>query len=414
MSRASLYCGDAAEVLRSLPEASVQCCITSPPYWGLRDYQMPGQVGLERTPEEYVERLVVLYFRELWRVLKDDGTLWLNMGDAYSAAPCGNHGNGTSTLTNGGAWQSERNAPSPGAGPRQGHRSSFRRDRRAREDLAHKSAPGTKPKDLLGLPWMLAFRLRSAGWWLRSDTIVRRRLVCPCGCGVEMEQAEQVAGEIVWSKPNAMPSSALDRPTRSHEYVFLLAKSERYFYDAPAIAEPLMSGPSDLKKMQELKPRIAGRIDDSPLNAANPKSKLGRLRGVGGQAKARKNSGNLKRDIPADEDGRGIRNNHLGRGIPWENDGAGRNARSVWQIPVQPYAGAHFATFPEELARRCILAGSRPGDTVLDLFGGTGTVAKVALGHGRSAIHIDLNPEYIRLAQDRVGGLLCDVQGVVL
>ena len=229
---------------------------------------------------------------------------------------------------------------------------------------------------------MVAFALRTDGWWLRED--------------------------IVWQKPNGMPESVTDRCTRAHEYVFHLAKSERYYHDSVAIAEALQSAPSDRKKMEEGRDRPPGHkiadLDD-PLAKASGRSNLGRKRAVGGRAR----SGNLKRDIPTNGDGRGIPNDHRGRGIPWENDGSGRNARSVWTIPTQPYPGAHFAVMPAELARRCILAGSGPGDTVLDPFGGSGLVASVATGHGRDAVYIDLNPAYLELARERIGPMLCEV-----
>lgn len=278
MSRATLYCGDALTVLKRLPSESVRCCVTSPPYWGLRDYGVAGQLGLERTPEEYIATMVAV-FREVRRVLIEDGTLWLNLGDSYAQA-------------GGPGWQGKN-------GQRADRRFTAVRNTVAQREIGRRPPPSMKSKDLVGIPWMLAFALRSDGWWLRSD--------------------------IIWSKKNPMPESVTDRPTKSHEYVFLLSKAARYYYDAEAIAEP------------------------------------------------------------------------------WKF----RNARSVWEIATQPYPEAHFATFPEELARRCILAGSAPGDVLLDPFGGSGTVAQVATGNGRGAVYIDLNPKYVEMARQRIGPMLC-------
>ena len=294
-------------MLKTLPASSVRCCVTSPPYWGLRDYGTPGQLGLEPTPEEYVENMVAV-FREVRRVLTDDGTLWLNLGDSYA-----------NTGKSGGGPQGERWAE-------QGGRTT---------DCAGTfkyAPPGLKPKDLVGIPWRVAFALQADGWWLRSD--------------------------IIWSKPNPMPESVRDRPTKAHEYVFLLAKSERYYYDADAIAE---------NASQTSHGALAGDPGEKARFTGNHSGPLG-LVPVSGT----------------------------------------RNARTVWEITTKPYPEAHFATFPEELARRCILAGSASTDTVLDPFGGSGTVAAVAVGNGRRAIHIDLNPEYNELARNRIGPMLCE------
>jgi DNA modification methylase len=359
-----------------------------------------GELGLEPTPDLYVAHMVEV-FREVRRALTDDGTLWLNLGDSYAtgAGRVGEHPGGgaqdarwAGTDRRGG--RSDRLDNGRGDQP-----AELRRKTRATRDGTHAGKhvgmaamgpmtqpnrlpiPGLKPKDLVGIPWMVAFALRTDGWWLRE--------------------------EIIWAKPNGMPESVTDRCTRAHEYVFHLAKSERYFHESIAIAEPLQSGPSDLKKMRDGGDRYGGKTltADDPRYKANKGTNIGKKRAVGGRAR----SGNLKRDIPTNEDGRGIPNDHRGRGIPWENDGSGRNARSVWTITTRPYPGAHFATFPEELARRCIVAGSAPGDTVLDPFGGSGTVAQVATGNGRNAIYIDLNPQYLELAQQRIGPMLVDL-----
>jgi DNA modification methylase len=401
---ATLYCGDVRTVLASLPDGSVQTCVTSPPYFGLRDYGHEGQLGLEPTPDAYVAGMVAV-FREVRRVLRDDGTLWLNIGDSY-AGSWGNQGRkeerGTQRPINGGMLTPVHDGRYPTTGSNTG---------------AIPEGATYKAKDLLGIPWLVAFALRADGWYLRSD--------------------------IIWAKPNPMPESVTDRPTKAHEYVFLLTKSARYYYDAAAIQE------------DAARPERAGK----PLGYWGGPNSIAR----------------------AAVDGR----------APTGNEGArtpvvgatSRNARTVWSIATQPYSGAHFATMPEELARRCILAGSSakacehcgapwervtsrgdvtaptfkplaiaesgslpdgPGihrnmggryqkwldenpmvttgwqptcacadntgrgkGVVLDPFGGSGTTAAVAVGHGRSAIHIDLNPAYIELARTRIGPMLC-------
>ncbi|NDR56319.1 DNA-methyltransferase [Aliiruegeria sabulilitoris] len=253
--------GDALSTLRQLKDKSVQCAVTSPPYWSVRDYGHPRQIGLEATLPEYLNRLMAV-FSEVRRVLRDDGLLWLNLGDGYTS---GNR---------------NRRAPD--------HLN------RAREMSARPRTPeGLKAKDLLGVPWRLAIALQSQGWHLRSDTI--------------------------WHKPNAMPESVKDRPTRCHEYLFMLSKSERYFYDREAVLE----------------------------------------------------------------------NN-------------GRNPRSVWSINTKPYKGAHFATYPEDLVRPCILSSTKPGDIVLDPFFGSGTTGVVAADLRRRYVGIDLNTDYVELARDRL------------
>jgi site-specific DNA-methyltransferase (adenine-specific) len=264
--------GDAHVVLGRLPDKSVQSVITSPPYWGLRDYNLPGQIGLEDTLPQFLNRLVTI-FAEVKRVLKDDGTLWLNIGDGYTS---GNRG-----------WR----APD---------KKNAARAMNVRPDTPE----GLKPKDLLGIPWRLAFRLQEDGWYLRSD--------------------------IIWHKPNAMPESVKDRPTRAHEYLFLLSKSEQYYYDRTAILE---------------------------VN--------------------------------------------------------GRNKRSVWSVNTQPLSLPHAATFPPALIRPCILASTRPGDYVLDPFFGSGTVGLVCEETRRNYIGIELHPEYVSLAVERLGPLTTQVVKVV-
>jgi DNA modification methylase len=354
----TILTGDCREVLKTLPDASVHCCVTSPPYWGLRDYgtatweggeascshtnhhgeqgksgeradrtftgsqnyyrdicakcgarRIDAQIGLERTPEEYVASLVAV-FREVRRVLRDDGTLWLNMGDSYT-----------------GYW-----------GKKYAHK-PFGEDRTPdasttpNKDTPDWWAMGLKPKELVGIPWRVAFALQADGWWLRSD--------------------------IIWSKPNPMPESVTDRPTKSHEYLFLLAKSDRYHYDAAAIAEPAQV---------EKEGKIIGRGKQGYAKAS----------GANGRQPQQDNSGGY-------------------------GDGKVRNKRDVWTVPTSPYKGAHFATFPPALILPCILAGCPVGGTVLDPFGGSGTTGAVASGNSRKAVVVELNPDYVKLAQDRCG-----------
>ena len=350
MSRATLYVGDAIEVLRTLPAESVQCCVTSPPYWGLRDYGVQGQMGLEATPAEYVERLVRA-MREVHRVLAGDGTLWLNMGDSFVAAPNSGRGWDKSALTQ----------------PKGRERKVQLAQRASR--LKGRRFEGLKPKDMVGLPWTVALALRADGWWLRSD--------------------------IIWSKKNCMPESVKDRPSRNHEYVFLLSTSARYYYNAERIAEP--ASPNTHARYARGRSDSHKYADGGPGNQTIAKS-LDHMRRPGVHPKAA-------------EPGSGIRAN-TSFSAAVKDVVEMRNARSVWEITTQPYSGAHFATFPEELARRCVVAGSKPSDVVLDPFGGSGTVAAVAVGNGRQAIHIDLNPKYLELARNRIGPMLCDVEAI--
>ena len=299
----TIYQGDVLDRLRDLADESVQCCVTSPPYWGLRDYGAEGQIGLETTPAEYVAALTTV-FAEVRRVLRDDGTLWLNLGDCYTS------GNRTTRdddvkLS---ARAMSRRAPVPG---------------------------GLKPKDLVGIPWMVAFALRADGWYLRKD--------------------------IIWHKPNAMPESVTDRPTSSHEYLFLLSKRLRYYYDHIAIREP-----------------DAGT--DHPRRILDGQASLEPSGGLSGVHS-------------------GIRTTE-GRNGKGRN-GKGRNRRSVWTIATRPYLGAHFATFPEALVEPCILAGTKVGDTVLDPFAGSGTTLAVAKRLDRGGVGIELNPDYAELAARR-------------
>ncbi|MBM7324820.1 site-specific DNA-methyltransferase [Agrobacterium sp. S2] len=256
-----IFEGDALTVLQRLPDQQAQCIVTSPPYWGLRDYNIGDQIGLEPTLPQFINSLVSV-FREARRVLRDDGVLWLNIGDGFTS---GNRG-----------WRApDKKNP-------------------ARAMSVRPNTPeGLKPKDLMGIPWRLAFALQDDGWYLRAD--------------------------IIWNKPNAMPESVRDRPTRSHEYLFMFSKQEQYYYDRDAVKE---------------------------LN--------------------------------------------------------GRNLRSVWNVNTTPFPGAHFATFPHKLVDPCVKASTRPGDFVLDPFFGSGTVGLAAEQLGRSYVGIELNPEYVALAADRL------------
>lgn len=263
-----LFEGDALTVLRCLPAASVRCVVTSPPYWGLRDYGIAEQIGLEASMHQFINRLVAI-FTEVKRVLTEDGTLWLNIGDGYTS---GNRG----------------------------YRAPDKKNPARAMGVRPETPEGLKPKDLLGIPWRLAFALQDDGWYLRSD--------------------------IVWHKPNAQPESVKDRPARAHEYLFMLTRSERYFYDWAAVREPA-------------------------------------------------------------------------------DHGGLRNRRSVWPVNTRAFAGAHFATFPPDLIRPCILASTQPGDYVLDPFFGSGTVGLVCRQEQRQYLGIELNPEYVALATNRLQGL---------
>lgn len=365
----TIHTGDALAVLRTLPDQSIQTCITSPPYYGLRDYgtgsweggdpncthqqeqpryngpkqttaQVSGhasqaekhgrthcpmcgatrtdsQIGLEDTPEEYVQRLVAV-FREIRRVIRDDGTAWVNLGDSYNTgttAPSKPTHN-----ANVGYWQ---NADTIGR-PRM-------------------NWPGLKTKDLCGIPWRVALALQADGWYLRSD--------------------------IIWAKPNPQPESVTDRPTRSHEYLFLLSKSQKYYYDADSIKEPLANS-SIVRLSQPTFDQQTG----GPKDYAN---------GTNTNRSTRRTLSNLKQKLADDPT-------------------AGRNKRDVWTIPTQPYKEAHFATYPEALVEPCILAGSPPHATVLDPFTGSGTTGAVALRLNRNFVGIELNPQYVEMAERRL------------
>lgn len=310
-----IICGDCLEVMRGMEANSVNCCVTSPPYWGLRDYEVEGQIGQEESLQTYVARLVGV-FEEVLRVLRDDGTLWLNLGDSYVSTPPGNarpdHTGPTLTGTRGAqGWTAESQA-----------------------QAKSRNFGGLKNKNLIGMPWRVAFALQEAGWYLRS--------------------------EIVWHKPNPLPESVRDRPARCHEQIFLLSKSAHYWYDADAVRQPVTGNAH---------PRGDG---------VNPKSRM--------NAKYCRQNGSFSAAVS---------------GLT-----SSRNLRDVWTIPTRGYKGAHFATFPPDLIRPCILAGCPAGGTVLDPFTGAGTTGMVALEEGRQFVGIELNPEYVQLTKDRLEPLL--------
>lgn len=323
--------GDALELLKGLPDACVDCCVTSPPYYGLRDYGVDGQIGLEKSPEEYIDRLVRV-FREVKRVLRDDGTLWLNIADCYA-------GSGK------GAARYPDNAVKYKQGTNRGILGAVK--------TTTIKTPGIKRKDLIGIPWMLAFALRADGWYLRQD--------------------------IVWYKPNCMPESVRDRCTKSHEYIFLLSKSTKYYFNHEAIKEPCVG-------FDKSSPR--GSRGALTPNAGRRKGNARSFRGGGAYTSGRSfdNSAVIDRETHGNT----------------PNDTGLRNRRDVWCIPTRGCDDAHFATFPEKLIEPCILAGSRLGGTVLDPFIGAGTTAVVAQKSGRNYIGIELNPEYAKMAIRRI------------
>lgn len=334
-----IYQGDVLDVLRTWPDEFVQSVVTSPPYWGLRDYGVEGQIGLEKTPEEYVAKMVDV-FREVRRVLRDDGTCWLNLGDSYAASG-NNSGSTPEDLT-------EKQRSNGGC-------------------IYKKRLPlnGLKPKDLVGIPWRVAIALQADGWYLRSD--------------------------IIWAKPNPMPESVTDRPTKAHEYIFLLTKSERYFYDADAIKE-----------------KAIYREDERPFGDAG-----GNRHGDEGRLYKPQDRRPLYKDAKSydgkhSDKQRGHVRRHAGFNDRWdamdkaEQCGGMRNKRSVWTVATHSFPEAHFATFPEKLIEPCIMAGSRAGDVVLDAFMGAGTTALVSARFNRRFLGIELNQKYIDIAVRRV------------
>lgn len=323
--------GDALNVLKTIGDETVNCCVTSPPYYNLRDYGCDGQIGLENTPEEYIQKLVEI-FREVKRVLKKDGTLWVNISDSYAGSGKGRVKGGTAKKETFGNLQRANQGTLNGM-------------------LTKTKSDSCKAKDLIGIPWMLAFALRADGWYLRSD--------------------------IIWAKPNPMPESVRDRCTKSHEYIFMLSKSPRYYFDSDAISEPVAE--STIKRVQQDLDNQQGSYTPSKAN--------GKMKAVvryGGKkytenpdAFYRTKSGNMYNFRPK------------------------RNKRDVWTVTTKPFKGAHFATFPPDLIEPCVLAGCPEGGVVLDPFAGSGTTGMVAQQNGRDFILIELNEEYVNLCADR-------------
>lgn len=330
--------GDCRDVLKTLPEKSVQCCVTSPPYFGLRDYGHDSQIGAEPTPDEFAAELVAV-FRDVRRVLKDDGTLWLNLGDSYSGA---GHGGG-------GSFEKERNWR---VGNPDKNNGSSNRDGLGR-------VSGIKPKDLIGIPWRVAFALQADGWYLRQD--------------------------IIWAKPNPMPESVTDRCTKAHEYIFMLTKQAKYYYDQDAIKEPM--------SMSSVARLLQPGLDDQAGYARVPGKTNGNMKAVGKIDKQR---------------GHGRR--HDGFNARWdamekqEQCSGMRNKRSVWTVATRPFKESHYATFPPSLIEPCILAGCPVGGMVLDPFGGAGTTGLVADRLQRNATLIELNSAYATMARNRIDG----------
>lgn len=310
--RCALLQGDCLQLLKGLPAQSIHCCVTSPPYFGLRDYGVDGQIGLEPTSDEFVAKLVEV-FREVKRVLRDDGTLWLNLGDSYA-------GSGKGPAGNLGKKHNERHME---------HTNS-----------SGNIPNGLKAKDLIGIPWKVAFALQADGWYLRQD--------------------------IIWHKPNPMPESVRDRCTKAHEYIFLLSKREKYYFDSEAIKEPYSDSYA--------KDRRHGKKE---LKHSNWKDYS--AQGDGVQTPTQLHDNMFTKEL-----------------------GTGRNKRSVWTVTTKPFKGAHFATFPPDLIEPCVLAGCPAGGFVLDPFNGAGTTGLVAIKHGRKYVGCELNPEYCDITVRRL------------
>ena len=327
--------GDCREKLAEFKAMGLiaQTCVTSPPYYGLRDYGHEGQIGLEETPEQFIANLVDV-FRSVRDVLADDGTLWVNIGDSYN-------GSGKGAMADGSVVAGGKQATNKGTTI-----GTFKKT----------DVQGLKPKDLIGIPWMLAFALRADGWYLRQD--------------------------IIWRKPNPMPESVTDRCTKSHEYIFLLSKSQKYYFDSEAIKEPSVT--------QENRPSgiVRNRIYEYDSKENELRSKRDSF----------KREGSKRADA--------IPNQCVGTHRPERNESEYetdfRNKRSVWDVATKPYSGAHFAVYPEELIIPCVLAGSREGDVVLDPFMGSATTAAVAIKNGRNYAGTELNEAYKPLQDERI------------
>lgn len=320
-----------------IDDKSVNCIITSPPYWQLIDYRFKEQLGMEKTPEEFIEKMVIV-FREAKRVLRNDGTLWINIGDSYAS--------------------SSKNRTKEQARAKSILKGGLKSQEQSLKQQS-KIVSGLKSKDLVGIPWLLAFALRTDGWYLRQD--------------------------IIWSKPNPMPESVTDRCTRAHEYIFMLSKSSTYFYDNKAIKT--RAAGSSIKQWEQ-------NVDDQIGSERVPGKTNGNMKAVGGPRKSDKQRGHSRR--------------HNGFNDRWdkmtvaEQTSMGANKRSVWEVPTKGFAEAHFATFPPELIVDCIKAGCPPGGTVLDPFMGSGTIAVVAKGLNRNYIGLEGKKEYIDMAEKRI------------
>jgi DNA modification methylase len=323
------YNCDCTTGLKMLDDETINCCVTSPPYYNLRDYGADGQIGLEGSPDEYIFRLVEV-FREVKRVLRNDGTLWVNMGDTYCSTAPGTMGDSLHLI-----------------------KESSQETNEARKKYRPHTPTGMKPKDLMGIPWMLAFALRADGWYLRQD--------------------------IIWQKPNPMPESVRDRCTKSHEYIFLFSKSPHYYFDAAAIAEPVAE--STVKRLsqdienQKGSDRVPGKTNGT-MKAAAPR--------YGGKKYT--------------ESPEVFNRTKSGNAYDFHSK---RNKRDVWSVCTKPFKGAHFATFPPNLILPCILSGSREGGTILDPFMGSGTTMVTANGANRNCIGFDINPDYCKMSNQR-------------
>lgn len=327
-----IYNEDCLQGLLKLPDNSIDCCVTSPPYYALRDYGVDGQIGLEETPEEYIRKLTEV-FMEVHRVLKPEGTLWLNIADSYN----GSGGNHKDTHKNDTGFQGNIGVKYGGRGAR---------------------VVGLKPKDLIGIPWMLAFSLRNAGWYLRQD--------------------------IIWHKPNPMPESVTDRCTKSHEYIFLLSKSPKYYFDYEAIQEQATS--QDVEQLKKIKfgGTKYGQNDDKHFQTYSGKEYKPRTKNCQYDWE-KPNTMHIRRE----------------QGLP-DKEYVVRNKRDVWSVNVHPDSVAHFATYPEELITPCILAGCPSGGVVLDPFMGSGTTARVARKLNRHFVGFELNPEYCKIIEKKI------------
>lgn len=330
--------GDCIETMRRMPDGIVQTCVTSPPYFGLRDYGHAGQIGLEETPAEFVAKLVEV-FREVRRLLREDGTLWLNLGDSY-AGSWGAQGRSGGNADGKHSYNKSISAGQIGAHPHKTHHTGSIK------------AAGVKPKDLYGIPWRVAFALQEDGWYLRQD--------------------------IIWHKPNPIPESIKDRCTKAHEYVFLLSKAERYYYDQGAILEPVSANTH-----ARLSQNVAAQPGSERANGGAKTN--GAMKAVG------------RRNVPPGQPLDGDSDAEALATVATE-----RNKRSVWTVPTKGYSGAHFAVFPPALIEPCVLAGAPAGGVVLDPFFGSGTTGHVAQNLGRAFIGCELNPAYEQLQADRL------------